>query len=427
VPEIGRPGLLMRVRSFLVDLTPLRASRQFRMLWMGQSVSDIGTLGIVWVAVPFQIFALTRSPFAVGLLALFELVPVLALGLVGGAMADAVDRRTLLLWANAGQAATSALLALNARPSLDHLWVVYVLASVQAALSTVARPAFDSTVPRLVPKQLLPSAIALSVVAGTFGFLVGPLLGGVVIAAFGLSVAYLVDAATFVWALCFVVAMAPVPPHHDSEPPSLRSIREGLRFAVGHPVLRGTFLADLVGQIGGMPEALFPAVAVRLGGGPRTLGLLYSAGAAGPFLVNLFSGRARNVRRQGAVIIAATVVWGAAIVGFGLATTLWLALVFMAVARGADMLSGIFRMAIPATVVPDRLRGRVSGISLIVVDVGPALGNLEAGAVGSLVGVPFSIVSGGLACIAGAAVLAAALPAFTRYDAGEASGPEPEG
>src|SRR5438094_3034078 len=161
VPEIGRPGLLMRVRSFLVDLTPLRASRQFRMLWMGQSVSDIGTLGIVWVAVPFQIFALTRSPFAVGLLALFELVPVLALGLVGGAVADAVDRRTLLLWANAGQAATSALLALNARPSLDHLWVVYVLASVQAALSTVARPAFDSTIPRLVPKQLLPSAIAL--------------------------------------------------------------------------------------------------------------------------------------------------------------------------------------------------------------------------------------------------------------------------
>ncbi|MDP9343262.1 MAG: MFS transporter [Actinomycetota bacterium] len=431
VPEIARPGALMRLRSYLVDLTPLRTSRQFRLLWMGQSVSDIGTLGITWVAIPFQVYALTRSPFAVGLVALFELVPVLALGLVGGAIADAVDRRKLLLWANLGQAAAAALLALNARPSLDHLWVVYVLASVQAALSAVARPAFDSTIPRLVPKELLPSAIATYVVAGTFGFLVGPLLGGSIIAAFGLAVAYLVDAGTFVWALAFVAAMAPVPPHHESGPPSLRSIREGLRFAAGHRVLLGTFLADLVGQIGGMPQALFPAVALRLGGGPRTLGLLFSAGATGSFLVNLFGGRGKHVRRQGAVILVATAVWGAGIVGFGLATTLWLALVCLAVASGADMLSGIFRMAIPAAVVPDRLRGRVSGIGLIVVDVGPALGNLEAGAVGSLVGVPFSIVSGGLACIAGAAILAAALPAFTLYDAskpaqpGEGTAPSP--
>jgi MFS family permease len=423
VPEIARPGLLVRLRAYVVDVTPLRASRQFRLLWMGQSLSDIGTLGIAWVAVPFQVFEITRSPFAVGLVALFELVPVLALGLVGGAIADAVDRRKLLLWANLGQGVASAALALNTVGSFGHLWVIYLVAAVRAGLSTIARPAFDSTIPRVVPKELLPSAIAVYVVAGTFGFLVGPLLGGAIIAALGLAVAYLVDAASFLWALAFVAAMAPVPPHHEAAPPSLRSIRQGLRFAAGHRVLRGTFLADLVGQIGGMPEALFPAVAVRLGGGPKTLGLLFSAGSAATFLVNLFSGRARHVRRQGAVILAATAVWGAGIAGFGLATTLWLALLFLAVASGADMVSGIFRMAIPAAVVPDRLRGRVAGIGLIVVDVGPALGNLEAGAVGSLVSVPFSIVSGGLASVAGAVILAAALPEFVRYDASAPAAP----
>jgi MFS family permease len=407
----------MRLRSLVVDVTPLRRSREFRLLWLGQSVSDVGTLGITWVAVPFQVFRITRSPFAVGLVALFELVPVLGLGLVGGAIADAVDRRKLLLWANVGQAAATALLALNARPGVEHLWLIYVLASVRAGLSTVGGPAFDSTIPRLVPKALLPSAVALTAVAGTFAFLVGPLLGGALIAEFGLPVAYLVDAGSFVWAVAFAAAMAPVPPHGEAVRPSLDSIREGLRFALGHRVLLGTFLADLVGQVPGMPEALFPSVAAQLGGGAKTLGLLYSAGAAGSFLVNLVSGRAKHVRRQGLVILAATAAWGAAIVGFGLARTLWLTLVLLAVASGADMVSGIFRMTIPAAVTPDRLRGRVSGIGLVVVEAGPALGNLEAGAVGSLVGVPFSIVSGGLACIVGTVALASCLPEFVRYDA----------
>jgi MFS family permease len=409
--------LLIRLRSFVLDVTPLRRFPQFRLLWLGQSVSDIGTLGISWVAVPFQVFSITRSPFAVGLVALFELIPVLGLGLVGGAIADAVDRRKLLLWANIGQAVAAGLLALNARPGIEYVWWIYVMASVRAGLSTIGGPALESTIPRLVPKAFLPSAIALATLAGTFAFLVGPLLGGAIIAEFGLAVAYLVDAASFLWAAAFAAAMAPVPPHGEAARPSLASIREGLRFAVGNRVLLGSFLADLVGQIPGMPEALFPAVAAQFGGGAKTLGLMYSVGAAGSFVVNLFSGRARNVRRQGLVIVVATVVWGAAIVGFGLSHTLWLALALLAVASGADMVSGIFRMTIPAAVTPDRLRGRVSGVGLVVVEVGPALGNLEAGAVGSLVGVSFSIVSGGLACILGAVVLGALLPEFVRYDA----------
>lgn len=417
VPELTRPAVVTRLRSLAVDLTPLRRLREFRLLWLGQSVSDLGTLGIAWVAVPYQVFSITRSPLAVGLVALFELIPVLGLGLIGGAIADAVDRRTLLIWANGAQAVGAALLALNARPGIEHLWVIYALASMRAAFSTVGRPALDSAIPRIVPKAMLPSAVALATLAGTFAFLVGPLLGGTIIAGFGLSVAYLVDACSFLWALAFAAAMTPMPPHREAARPSRDSIREGMRFAVGNHFVLGTFLADLVGQVAGMPEALFPAVAARLGGGAQTLGLMYSAGAVGGFLVNLFSGRAKHVRRQGLVILAATAVWGAAIVGFGFTHTIGLALLLLAVAGGADMLSGIFRMTIPNAVTPDRLRGRVSGIGLVVVDAGPALGNLEAGVVGSLVSVPFAIVSGGVACIVGVAALAVVLPEFLRYDA----------
>src|SRR5215216_2903512 len=330
IPELTRPGVVTRLRSFTVDVTPLRRLREFRLLWLGQSVSDLGTLGITWVAVPYQVFSITRSPFAVGLVAVFELIPVLGLGLVGGAVADAVDRRKLLIWANIAQAVGAALLALNARPGIEYLWVIYGLASVRAAFSTVGRPALDSAMPRIVPKAMLPSAVALSTLAGTFAFLVGPLLGGTIISEFGLSAAYLADACSFVWAFAFAAAVAPMPPHREATRPSRDSIREGLRFAVGNRVVLGTFLADLVGQVAGMPEALFPAVAARLGGGAQTLGLLYSAGAAGSFLVNLFSGRAKHVRRQGLVILAATAVWGAAIVGFGFAHALGLALVLLA-------------------------------------------------------------------------------------------------
>jgi MFS family permease len=420
IPELVGLGVLTRLRSFALDLTPLRRSREFRLLWLGQSVSDIGTLGITWVAVPYQVFSITRSPLAVGLVALFELIPVLGLGLVGGAIADAVDRRRLLLWANVAQAVGSTLLALNARPGVEHLWAVYALASLRAACSTVGGPAFDSAIPRVVPKAMLPSAVALAAMAGTFAFLVGPLLGGTIIAEVGLSTAYVVDALSFLWAFAFTAAMKPIPPHREAARPSRDSIREGLRFAVGNRVVLGTFLADLVGQVPGMPEALFPAVAAQLGGGARTLGLMFSAGAAGSFLVNLFSGRAKHVRRQGRVILGATAVWGAAIVGFGFAHTLWLALVMLAVASGADMLSGIFRMSIPNTVTPDRLRGRMGGIGLVVVSAGPALGNLEAGVVGSLVSVPFSIVSGGVLCIVGVGALVVTLPEFVRYDASRA-------
>lgn len=400
----------------IIDITPLRRSREFRLLWIGQSVSDIGSR-ITMVALPFQVFSLTRSSLAVGLLALCELVPLLTLSVIGGAIADAVDRRRLLLWTHLAMAGASLILAVNALGSFRHLWVLYAVGALTAGLYAVYSPGLRSLVPRLVDPELLVPAIALTTAYGSFGFLLGPILGGALIAALGLTWTYLIDVATFGVALGTLAAMAAAPPAEGADRFGLNSIREGLRFVRRRPVLQSTFTVDLNAMIFGMPEALFPAVAERLGGGPQVLGLLFAAPHAGSFLVNLFSGRSKHVRRQGLAVMTAVVVWGGALVVFGLSPGLWLALPALALAGGADMWSGIFRTTILQTVVPDALRGRLSGIELAVVASGPALGNLEAGVVATLVSVPFAIVSGGVACILGVGVLGVLVPQFARYDA----------
>jgi MFS family permease len=412
------------MRGFVIDLSPLKRSRDFRLLWLGQFVSEIGS-EVTLVAVPFQVFQITHSTLAVGMLALCELFPLLTLSVVGGALADAVDRRKLLLWTHAALTVGSLALALNARPSLQHLWVLYAFATLTAGLYGLYSPGLRSLVPRLIPLDLLPSAIALTSAYGSFGFLLGPILGGVLIGTIGLAGSYLFDVATFVIALVALAAMAPVPPHHEAPPFSLRAIREGLRFLKGRRVLQTAFTMDLNAMIFGMPEALFPAIAVRLGGGPQVLGLLIAAPHFGSFLVNLFSGRAKRVRRQGLAVVLAVIVWGGAIVGFGLSNVLWLSLAFLAVAGGGDMWSGIFRTTILQSITPDAMRGRLEGIGMAVWTTGPSLGNVEAGVAGALVGVPFAVVSGGLACIVGAVVLTAVNKEFVAYDAGALT-PEPD-
>jgi hypothetical protein len=239
----------------------------------------------------------------------------------------------------------------------------------------------------------------------------------VLIAVFGLTTAYLIDLVTFAWALVTLAAMDPVPPHAEAGRMSWESIKEGLRFLKGRPVLQSTFTFDLNAMIFGMPTALFPAVAESLGGGAGVLGLLYAAPYAGSFVVNLFSGRAKHVRRQGRAVQVSIVVWGLAIVGFGLSNFLWLCLLTLAIAGGADMWSAIFRSTILQTVTPDAMRGRLSGIELAVVASGPALGDLEAGAVASLTSVTTSIVAGGALCVVGVGVLSALSPQFAKYDA----------
>jgi MFS family permease len=412
-PMADRPWQT-RLRSSLVDLTPLRRSRQFRLLWIGQSVSDVGS-HLTMVAIPFQMFSLTHSTLAVGLIGLCELIPLLVLPVVGGAIADAMDRRRLMLLTHVVLAGLSGLLALNA--TAGHVWVLYVVVVLEVSMYSLLTPAMRSLVPRFVEPDLLPSAMSLTSAYGSFGALAGPILGGVLIAVFGLRTAYLVDLWTYVWALATMWLMAPAPPHEDAERFSWESVRQGIRFLKGRRVLQSTFTFDLNAMIFGMPTALFPAVADRLSGGAGVVGLLYAAPYAGAFVVSLFSGRAKHVRRQGLAVELAIVVWGVSLVAFGLSTTLWASLLLLAVAGGGDQWSAIFRSTILQTVVPDEMRGRLSGVELTVVAAGPALGDLEAGAVASLTSVPFSIVLGGALCVAGVGVLSRLVPEFARYDA----------
>ncbi len=408
--------MLDQIRRLTIDVTPLRAPGPFRLLWAGQSVASLGKQ-ITRVALPFQVYQITGSTLAVGLLAVFQLVPLLTLSLIGGAIADAVERRRLLLWLHAGFGVCSVALALNAHLSPQRLWAVYALTSAITALDAIAQPTLRSLVPRFCGMKRLPAALALSSLGRQFSALVGPLLGGVLIARVGLVGVYAVDAGTFIVAVAMLGALAPIPASQDSPPAGLDSIRESLRFLKGRRVLQSTFTIDLNAMIFGMPTSLFPAVARQLGGGPQMLGLLYAAPSAGAFLTTLASGGMRRVRRQGLAVMISVVLWGAAITAFGLTHTLWLLVLFLAAAGAADFVSAIFRDTIAQVVTPDAMRGRLSGMELAVVASGPALGDLEAGIVGSLVSIPFSIISGGIACILGVGVLALLVPEFARYDA----------
>ncbi|MEO8291615.1 MAG: MFS transporter [Actinomycetota bacterium] len=419
-PELREPGVLARIRRHALDLSPVRASRDFRLLFAGQALSELGS-HITFVAVPFQVYEITGNTLAVGLIGLCELVPLLVLPILGGAIADAVERRRMLLVAHVLTALLSAALVANARLAHPRLWALYVFAFLAAGAYGLYSPALRAWPARLLPVELLPSAMAMEATTYNIAQLAGPALGGVLIASVGLAGAYAVDVLSFVAGFAFVAAMRPSPPTAERAGIDLTSIREGLRFLRGKRVLQATFWVDINAMVFGMPMALFPAFARDvLGSGPRVLGLLYAAPAAGSLLAGLGSGRARHVRRQGRAIMVAVVCWGAAIAGFGLSTTVWAAIAFLALAGAADMVSGIFRDAVLKTTTPDEMRGRLEGVSLSVVAGGPSLGDLEAGALASVTSVPFSIVSGGLACIVGVGVLAAAIPQLARYDAAEA-------
>jgi MFS family permease len=349
-------------------------------------------------------------------------VPMLVLSVVGGAMADATDRRRTLLLVHAVMAMLSAALALNALSATPRLWPLYVFAALAASGWALVSPALRAWPARLVGPEALASAFALEWGYSSAAMLIGPAIAGVLIGTMGLAGAYGVDVGSYAVALLALWLMRPSPPGSDGPPFGFDAIRDGLRFLRGKRVLQSTYLADLNAMVFGMPMALFPAVADRLGGGARLVGLLFAAPAAGSLVASVFSGRAKHVRRQGLAILVAVAVWGTAIVGFGLSTATVPALVFLAIAGAGDMVSGIYRDTIAQASTDDAMRGRVAGIGMSVWTSGPALGNVEAGAVASAFGVPFSIVSGGIACVLGVGVLAWLVPAFRRYDA---SAPRP--
>jgi MFS family permease len=414
----GRRGFFARMR---VDTSPLR-HRDFRNLWIGQAISTLGgEIGVV--AVPYQIYSLTGSTALVGLLGLASLVPLLVVPLVGGAIADAADRRTVLLRTETGMALLAGLFLVNALLPHPQVWALFVLQSVAVAVFSLGRPAMSSLAPRLVPDDEIAAASALDGVYNSLGAVAGPAFGGVLIAAIGLPGAYGVDLATFGASMLAIWLLPAVPPTPDAERPSVRSIVDGFRYIRARPVLLGIFVADTNAMIFGMPEALFPAFGERLGGGAQTVGFLYAAPWIGAFVASVLSGWITRVGRQGLGVCIAIAVWGGAIALFGFSTALWMAVPLLAIAGAADFISAVLRSTILLSVTPDSLRGRLSGIELAQVAGTPALGNLEAGLVASLVDLRFAIVSGGIACVAGIVLVGLALPAFVRHDAKAAEAP----
>jgi hypothetical protein len=397
------------------DVAVLRRSREYRLLFTGQTVSFAGSM-ITYVAMPYQAYRLSGSSLVVGLLSVTELVPMVAAALLGGVLADALDRRKLIMVTEAGLLPGSVLLAVNAA-AWHQLWLLFVLAAVSAGLYGVQRPSQDALVPALLERDDLTAAAALTGVLGNVAMLAGPLAGGGIIALAGLPAAYAADGASGLAGLAAVTLMRPVPRAAPEGQPGLRGLADGLRYAWSRPELMGSYLIDMAAMFFGAPYALFPALAARLGG-PAVLGLLYAAPAAGGVLVSLTSGWTARVSRQGRAIVLAAAAWGAAIALLGWAPGRWWAVAALAAAGGADMVSALFRMMLWNQTIPAGLRGRLAGLEMISYTTGEPLGSLEAGLAAALTGsARVSIASGGIACVAAAALIAVALPGLWRYDA----------
>ena len=414
----ARRPLAHRVaRTVVADVRPLRSFPDYRRLWFGLSVSRLGQQ-MTAVAVALQVYAITRSSFAVGLVGLAAFVPLVGFGLYGGAIVDAVDRRRVGLVTAAALWALSVVLVVQAALDLRSTPLLYALVAAQSACFAVNSPARSAIVARLVPADLLPAANALSTVSNNLGFTLGPLLGGVVISVGSFEAAYAIDCLTFAAALYAMWRLPTLPPEGAGRRAWLRSVLEGLTFLRTRPNVLMTFLADLAAMVLAQPRALFPAVAgAWYGGGARTVGLLAAAPALGALVAAVMSGWLGRVRRQGLAVLVCVAAYGATIAGFGLARVLWLGLALLALSGAVDMVSAVFRMTILQAATPDELRGRLQGVFIVVVAGGPRLGEFAAGSVASVTTTTFAVVGGGCACVVAVAALAARFPRFARYDA----------
>ena len=400
------------VGALLADVGPLRRSVDLRYLLIGQTVTNTGS-ALTQVAVPFQVYEITHSSLLVGVLALLQLVPYLSLGLLGGALADAMDRRRLVRVTEAGLAGCLLVMAANSSLRHPHLWPVLVMTFAIAALDAMQRPALNSLLPRVVAPPDLPSATALSSIGLTAAMVAGPALSGLLITATGLRTVYAIDVATFGFSLVMLWRMKAVPPPEGAGRPSVSRIAEGVRYARSRPDLLGTYAIDIAAMFFGMPESLFPQLATHLGG-PTALGLLFTAPPVGALLVTTTSGWVKRIARKGLVLIFAACGWGIGIVALGLTHRLGVALAALAFAGAADMVSGLMRSTIWNQTIPDSLRGRLAGVEMLSYVTGPLLGNFEGGVAEAIGGLRFAITSGGVACVAATVGIALAVPALRR-------------
>lgn len=396
-----------------LDVGPLRKSRQFRLLYAGQTVSFVGSM-LTYVAIPYQVFQISHSSLWVGLLGTAQLLPLLVAALFGGALADSMDRRRMLLFSELALAACSAALVLNARLAHPSLWALFVASAAMSAVTGFHRPALEAMTQEIVPHDDQPAAAALGSLRFSVGAIGGPALAGLIMAKLGLSAVYLLDVASFGGSLVCLWAMRPLlrqPTEHES---ALGSIAEGVRYAKSRQELVGTYVVDIVAMIFAMPMALFPLMSEQWSGATAA-GWLYAAMPIGSLVVTLFSGWSSRVKRHGAIVVAAAAAWGLAIVALGFAPNLASAVACLALAGGADMVSGLFRQTIWNQTIPTELRGRLSGLEMISYMTGPLLGNARAGYLATRFDARTSIVSGGLLCMLGVLAVGILLPAFWTY------------
>jgi MFS family permease len=400
---------------FAIDLSPIRDYPHFRRLWIGQSISFLGG-EITIVAMPFQVYELTHSTLVLGLFSLTQLVPLLTLTAIGGAFADARDRRRLLLVTETAEALAVGGLAVNAALPHPSLVVLFALATVASSCFSVGVSAMRALPARLVPEEAFVAASALDGIYYGIGGIAGPAVAGLLIKFVGLTSVYAIDSVSFVASLVAISGLPPMPPLDEATAPGLRAIREAFGFLISKKAMLGFFLVDTNAMVFGMPIALFPAIADRRFGDATLVGYLYAAPAAGALVASLASGWASHARRQGVVVVVAASAWGGAIALFAFVDRLWLALLLVGLAGLADQISAIFRNAMLLAMTPDGLRGRMLGLEFMQVASAPSLGNLEAGALASLTSIRFSVASGGILCIVGCLATAIAFPALLRYE-----------
>jgi MFS family permease len=408
---------LCYVAEMFLNLSPLVKHRDYRLLYTGQLVSAFGSM-ITYVAVPYQVFELTHSSFAVGMLGAAQLVPLLVFALLGGSYADAMDRRRLLIVSEVIMALGSLALAVNGLLPHSSIALIFVVGAVMSGTNGFHRPALDAITPRLVDREDLTAVSALNFFRFSISAIGGPAIGGVCMAALGYATTYFIDVLSFLVSLAALAAIRRMPPSDQSSRPGLASIAKGLKYAVSRPELIGTYVVDLVAMTFAMPIALFPAMSVQWGGA-KAAGWLYSAMSFGSLFTTVFSGWTSKVNRHGVAVLIAAAIWALAIVFVGFSTTLPIAVLGLAVAGAADSVSGVFRGTIWNETIPGDLRGRLAGVEMISYLSGPLLGNARAGWVASISSITTSVVSGGLICFVAVLLCIPLLPVFWNYRAGQ--------
>jgi MFS family permease len=406
-----------RFALMFIDITPLKISRDYRLLFFGQLISTFGS-AIGFVVLPVQVYQLTGSTLLVGLLSATEFVLILFMAFVGGAYADFIDKRKMLRLTEIGHTLVTVMLVANAFWPRPRVWLLFVGAALHAGFAALQRPSFEAMLQKLIPVELMSAVSALNSLRWNMTTIVGPSLAGIVLAKFGAGVAYSIDLVTFIASLIAVFLIRATPrPAQAAARPTLRSIGEGLHYAWRRKDILGTYLIDMNAMFFGMPTALFPAMAATFGAG--TVGFFYAAPSVGALIATLTSGWAKKVNRHGLFVAIAAALWGVAMIFFGFARNLYLALFFLALAGGFDMISAVFRMTMWSQTIPHYLRGRLAGLEMISYTSGPKLGDAEAGIVATLFNVRTSVVSGGILCVVGTAIISALIPQFIRYRSSE--------